>query len=248
MVSVGEIMYRLQDNPLLKNVKKSDVVNHIKTVINLLGVPGLYEDKLITLDIYDFRSQIPSDFVSRTAVRRILTSTVSTSDGSTTDIKAKITLTHNTDEFYNEYSTLNDNDKSTVDMLYTHKIVGDFIYVDFEEGQVEMSYKAVTTDENGWPMIDSDDSVILATEWYIKRRYYEILWSNGKLPDKVFQHSEQQYRFYMGQATNALLIPDPVEAEAIGNAIIRLIPQTDNLESNHKYDSQKERLRSYRYR
>ncbi len=248
MVSVGEIMYRIQDNPLLKNVKKSDVVNHIKTVINLLGVPGLYEDKLITLDIYDFRAQIPSDFVSRTAVRRIISTPVSSSDGSSVNVKAKITLTHNTDEFYNEYSELDADNKGLVDMIYTHKIVGDFIYVDFEEGQIQMSYKAVQTDEKGWPLIDSDESVVLATEWYIKRRYYEVLWSNGKLADKVFQHAEQQYRFYMGQPTNALLIPDPVEAEAIGNMIIRLIPQTDNLESNHKYDSQKERLRSNRYR
>ena len=234
MVSIGEIIYRLQENPLLRNIRKSDIANHIKTVINLIGAPGLYEDKSITLDIYDFRAQLPKDFVSRTAVRRIY------------DTNVKVGLMHNTDDFHN-YSTLpTEEEKDGVDLLYTHKIIGDFIYTDFKEGKVEVMYTAITTDEQGMPMIVGNESVRLAIEWYIKQRYYEILWTTGSngISERHYQNALTMYYQYIGQATNAINTPDPLEAEAIGNTIVRLIPHTDNVESAHKYDSQKERRRN----
>jgi len=232
MVSIGEIIYRLQENPLLQSIKKSDVVNHVKTVIDLIGAPGLYEDKHINLEIINFQAQIPKDYKSRTTVRRVL------------DNNYRVTLGHNTDDAFKTYPSLTDSEKETVDLLYTHKIVGDFIYVDFEEGNIELIYKAFKLDKEGFPYIEGDESVRLAIEWYIKQRKYEILWTLQKLPERVYQHALQQYHFYVGQATNAILLPDPVEAEAIGNAIIRLIPQTDNFESGYKYDSQKERRKT----
>jgi len=236
MVSVGEIMYRIQENPLLSSVKKSDIVNHIKTVIQLIGAPGLYEDKNITLEIFDFRAQVPKDFVSRTTARRLI------------DDNYRITLGHNTDQFYNTYPSLVEDGENTVDLLYTHKIVGDFIYVDFETGKVELAYKAFQTDVDGWPLLDGGASLILAVEWYIKKRTYEIRWEMGKISQAVYENTKQQYAWYIGQASNEINTPDPVEAEAIGNSIVRLLPQTDNFESNYKYDSQKERLNTKNYR
>jgi len=244
MVSIGKAIYDIQRHPLLKNVLKSDIVNYIKTVINLIGAPGLYEDKNTQLTIADFRSLLPADFISRIAVRKII-------DDEVDDAQIlKVTLTHNTDDAFKSYSSLTDEGKNIInnDSIYTHKIVGDYIYTDFEEGTLELIYKAFSLDENNYPVLDGggaigDTALQLALEWYVKREYFYILWTIGKIAEKVYQHAHQQSLLYIGQATNAILIPDPIEAEAIGNSIVRLIPQTDNLESGHKYDSQKERIR-----
>jgi hypothetical protein len=233
-IGVDDILYRIQDDPFLKNVKKSDVVNYIKTVLYLIGAPTLYEDKVVTLQIYDYKAQIPKDFVARTSVRLIY------EDGN------RLVLQHNTDDYYNTYKEMSDT--TTVDLLYTHKIVGDTLWVDFEEGKVELAYKAVSVDENGWPMFDANESLILAIEWYIKQRYYRILWTHGKLPDKVADYAEQQYNWYMGQATARIQIQDPIEAEATKRAVIRMIPLTDSVATAHKYDSQREYLKTERSR
>lgn len=240
MVSLHQIIYEIQSNPLFQHVKKSDIVNHMRTVINLIGAPGLYIDKIIQLNIYDFHAQLPADFVNRTAVRRVLTEDTESST-------VYVPLAHNTDQFYKSYSELPDEEKANVDLLYTHKIVGNVIWVDFEEGVVEVAYKAFDTDEEGFPKIHTpsqiaDEAVKEAISWFIKQKFLETLWFNQKIPRDVYMHALQQYHWYIGQASNAINTPDPVEAEALANSIVRLISQTDNVESGHKYDSQKERL------
>lgn len=242
MVSIGKILYDINRHPLMKDLLKSDIVNHIVTVINRIGATSLYEDKNTNLIIADFRALLPTDFVARTTVRRII-------DNADEDAKVvKVTLTHNTDDAYKTYSSLTEEGKKCVDMIYTHKIVGNYIYTDFEEGTVELIYRGYKVDNDGFPYLEGktkqeDTALQSAIEWYIKSQHYEGLWAVGKIADKVYQHSLQQYHWYIGQATNAILTPDPVEAEAIGNSIVRLVPNVNSLESGFKYNSQKERLR-----
>lgn len=43
------------------------------------------------------------------------------------------------------------------------------IYVSFPKGAVEIAYKAVKTDEDGYPMIVDNEVYIAALEAYIKK-------------------------------------------------------------------------------
>jgi hypothetical protein len=226
MMSIGEIMYRLLEQPLLRAVRQSDIVTHVKTVLELVGVPGVKEEKLINLDIVDYRAPLPSDFLERKAVRAIYDS-------------IRVAMTHMTDEFgkFNK-EILGDKEE---DILFTHKIVGQYIYTDFKEGQVELIYTAYVTDENGLPMIPRNESLYLAIENYIKSRHYGILADQNAQFERAYQRAEQQYCWYVGQATASLLNLDPVEAQAFGEAIIRMVPIKDNFYTNYKYAGQPER-------
>jgi hypothetical protein len=239
MVSLGEIIYRLNENTMLRAVKKSDLINHIKDFMVLIGAPGLYKDATITLEIIDFRAQLPKDFIKRNTVHRILLNSAGN-----TGSPRPVTLGHNPDDFYNTYSEQSSNGK-TIDPLYTHKIVGDFIYVDFKEGMIQMAYSAIQTDEKGYPLVNAGVNFRLAAEWYVKKIYYTIAWEMGQLPDKVLQNTEQQYAWAVGRAHSEINIPDPVEAEAIGNMLVRLIPISEGFATDHRYDGQQERLRNH---
>jgi hypothetical protein len=86
--------------------------------------------------------------------------------------------------------------------------------------------------------------VLLAIENYIKSRHFGIL--ADMYPQKyerAYQRAEQQYTWYVAQATASMLNLDPVEAEALGNRIIRMIPLKDEFFTNNKYSGQPERLR-----
>jgi hypothetical protein len=230
MISVGEVIYRIQENPLLKAVKTSDIVNHVKTILELIGVPGVKEEKQVNLVIQDFRCQLPLDFLERVTVRLV-------DSVSKTPI---VVLGHSSDDCMQ--FTVNSSTVVQSDTLYSHRIVNGFIYTDFKEGEVELIYTAYHTDINGWPMIPSNTSVILAIEFYIKARYFRILSDQNAQFERAWAEAEKQYCWYIAQATNSMLHLDPVEAQALGNALVRMIPIKDAFYSNNKYSSQPEKL------
>jgi len=228
MISIGEIVYRILENPLLRAVKKSDIVTHVKTVIELVGVPGLKQDKFITLNINDFRAPLPEDFLERVSVRIL-------------NGNEKIVLTHDTNnsgQFNNVAYGVSDDP----DTLYTHKIVNGFIYTDFREGIVELTYKAYYTDDKGWPMIPRNESLVKAIDYYIRARYYEILADQNAQFERAYERAHGQYCWYVAQATSSLLTLDPVEAQALGEALVRMVPLRDNFYTDNKYSGQPERL------
>jgi len=232
MISVGEIIYRINEHPLLKSVRKSDIVRHIKTVVELVGAPALLTEKLIQLELKDYRVKLPEDFHSRISVRAVIEN-------------QKIVLQHNTDDFkkFNKELAIDEN-INYGDTVFTHHIVNNsYLYADFKEGTVELAYKAYEEDENGWPMLPKNESLVLAIEYYVRSRHFGIL--ADMYPAKYAQahaRAEQQYTWYVRQATSSLLTLDPVEAEALGNRLVRMIPLKDEFFSNHKYSGQPERV------
>jgi hypothetical protein len=226
-MSVGEIMYRLLELPLLRHVRQSDIITHVKTVLELIGVPGLQEKKTIQLQINDYRAELPDDFKSRLTVRVV--------SGDT-----RIALTHMTDsygEFNKEYDA-----NTFIDTTFSHKIVNQFIYTDFREGTIELVYWAYLTDEKGWPLIPRNESLYLAIENYIKSRHYGSLADQNANFERAYQRAEQQYCWYLAQATTSLLTLDPVEAKALGDMLVRLVPIKENFYTDDKYSGQPERM------
>jgi hypothetical protein len=230
MMSLGEILYRLLEQPLLKAVKKSDIATHVKTVLELVGVPGLKQEKLLSLDIHEFRAELPSDFLARKTVRAL-------------NGDDKIVLTNTTDE-YGQFNKEIFGAKNP-GTVYTHKIVNGFIYTDFKEGKVELVYYAYVTDDKGWPMIPRNESLYLAIENYIKSRHYGILADQNAQFERAYQRAEQQYCWYIAQAKGFFSTPDPVEAQALGEMLVRLIPIKENFYTNDKFISQPERLNKH---
>jgi len=231
-ISVGELIYRINEHPLLKNVKKSDIVTHIKTVVELIGVPALYKDAYVRLTIKNYRAKLPDDFHSRTAVRVVV-------DGQ------KRVLTHNMNDykgFEDKINAKTENDGNYEETMFTHHITNGYLYVDFQEGEVELAYKAYMEDENGWPLIPKNESLVLAIENYIKARHFGILADMNANFERAYQRAEQQYTWYVQQAHNSMLQLDPVEAKALAERIFRMIPTPDSFYTNDKYSGQAERM------
>lgn len=227
MISIGEIVYRILANPVLKGVRTSDIVIHTKTVLELVGVPGLKQDKLVHLQIENCRAPLPEDFVERISVRVI-------------DSSGKIVSTHDTNDFAEFNDELGEQDK--MDTIFTHRITPNYIYMDFKQGEIELLYKAYYMDENGWLMIPRNESLVLAIINYVRARHFESLADQNANFERAYQRAEQQYNWYVAQATNSLLNLDPVEAQALGERLIRMIPVKDNFYTNDKYAGQPERI------
>ena len=123
---------------------------------------------------------------------------------------------------------------TTVDSNFnpiTFDINNNNITLSCKEGKVCMAYLAIPTDINGLPLIPEDTSYQLAVKKYLTMKIDYIAWRRGELQQAIFQHSEQEWQWYVGQAGNKAKMPNIDQIEAIKNQTMRLLPQVNHHET-----------------
>tara|TARA_R110002012_G_scaffold112375_2_gene258028 strand:+ start:3192 stop:4091 length:900 start_codon:yes stop_codon:yes gene_type:complete len=113
----------------------------------------------------------------------------------------------------------------------TFDINNNHLTLSVKEGQVCMAYLAIPTDEEGLPLIPEDTSYQLAVKKYLTMKIDYIAWRRGELAQPVFQHSEQEWTWYVGQAGNKAKMPNIDQMEGIKNQVMRLLPKVNHHET-----------------
>lgn len=227
MLTVNDIIYRIYENPLLQNVRKSDIVTHIKSVIKLLDLPATFEEKRIVVNIQEYRARIPKDLYE-------IKSVMAMNYGG-----AQVRVRASSDDRVQQQNEFRGSRTTTI----AYKIVPGYIYTEFQSGDIELIYTAFSTDEKGFPLIPDEESLVLAIENYIKVRHFTILFENKQLSENILNRAEQQYSWYIGQAANKFTTPTPEQTESLLNAFVRLIPNRKAIEDNFKFNSVPENIR-----
>ena len=96
-----------------------------------------------------------------------------------------------------------------------------------KEGKVCMAYLAIPTDEEGLPLIPDDTSYKLAVKKYLTMKLDYIEWRRGTLAPQVFDHSEREWMWYVGQAGNKAKGLNLDQMEAFKKQTMRLIPNIE---------------------
>lgn len=108
-----------------------------------------------------------------------------------------------------------------------------YIFLNFNDSgntkfaKICIDYIAIPTDEAGLPTIPDDVSYMEACKAYVTMKMDYIDWRKGVLPDKVYQHSEREWNWYVGQARASGNMPDISQLENIKNTLQRLLPLND---------------------
>jgi hypothetical protein len=105
----------------------------------------------------------------------------------------------------------------------TYIIDCDYIKTSFKSGKICLSYMALPTDDDCYPLVPDDISYQEAMFWYI---YKKILLGNPTFKNNGIDYSfaEQQWKYYCTQARNAANFPDIDRMESFMNQWVRLIP------------------------
>jgi len=105
----------------------------------------------------------------------------------------------------------------------TYIIDADYIKTSFQSGKICLSYKAIPTDEDCFPMVPDDISYREAMFWYI---YKKLLMLDPKFKDNGINYTfaEERWQNYCTQARNAANYPDIDRYESFMNQWVRLIP------------------------
>jgi len=235
--SLGSTIWSILKNPLAQELTYEEAAEYALECIKLLGAPVIYLNKLEKLNLTSYKAELPCDLLYIEGVEYF--------DGETNEPIAMREATNiyhlDTNEFTNENSQTHHNRNE-----FTYKIQNGIIFTSMSDGCVQVGYKAIATDEEGYPLIPDNQKVQLALEYYILSRYLEPLWMMGKITDKAFDYIQQKRYFYVPSAYTSLTMPGIDKMETIMNSINRLIINTTAHQNKFKKLGEKERIRKYR--
>lgn len=219
-VNIRMILDRCLRHPLMNDLTLELAVQFLVDFLGIMGLPNTYIDKNEEIKIENYRGLLPCDCISINQVKWTKTG------------------------FCMRYMTDNFNGSSNEDKSEpTFKIQGRMIYTSFKDGNIELSYKAIPVDKEGYPLLPDEPTFLRALELYIKKQWFTILFDTGKISSAVLQNTQQEYAFAAGACNNTFMIPSVSEMESIKGLMNQLIPRFNEFKYGFKHEGNTEYLR-----
>lgn len=132
---------------------------------------------------------------------------------------------------------------------YTFYINNNFIISNITENNTNTTdnklcivYLGIPTDDEGYPLVPDDVYYEKALMSYVISILDWQEWRRGKTTDKVFEHSQREWQFYVNAARGSANIPDTAQMERIKNVLKRLLPVRNDYATGFKNFNQEEKL------
>jgi hypothetical protein len=242
--SIKRVLDDLLDHPLLRDLTLEQAVRHTLRFISLHGYPALYKDKQEVVDIKDFRGLLPCDLISINLVK---------------DLDTGLCLRSMTDVFTPEAKDIK---KKPVDLLNNiqgeyipprkeyreepaFKTQGRIIFTSFPEGKVELSYKAIPTDEDGYPLLIDNETYLNALEAYIKVKVFTVKFDTGKIAAGVLSNAQTDYAWASHLLQSEMTLPSVSEMESITRMLNTMIKPTTSFDNGFRNIGDREYRRRY---
>lgn len=141
-------------------------------------------------------------------------------------------------------------DKSMIHDQYNHPcyfIKPGWLVINRPNGYIKLSYKAIATDERGYPLIPDLSSYIEAIYWYVVMKLSFPKFMSGKLGGRgvnsaasVYTYTQQQWAYYRNQAYTDAMMPTADDMRNIKHDWNKLIMDydSDNSFFKHQRDPQ----------
>lgn len=245
--NIRRVLDDLLDHPMLANLTLEQVIRHALKFISRHGYAKLYEDRIADVEIHDFRGLLPCDLISITQVK---------------DLKNGICLRAMTDSFpkgmqpephhdmhHHPHHAIPKEAGLYIPPVRLHyeepsfKTQGQIIYTSFPEGMVQVAYRAIPVDEDGFPLLIDNETYLDALEGYIKMKVFEVKFDQQKIPSGVFQNAQQQYYASARLLQSEFTLPSPSEMRSIAAAWNRLIPSMRDFDKSFRHLGDQEYLK-----
>lgn len=254
--SIKRVLDNILDHPMMQGVDLEKAVRYALRFIALHGYPALYEDKVETVQICDFRGVLPCDLIRVVQVRDLQSGQMLRSMADTFNpalqphpqkpknrCACKRDLTNNMAPMgmdrercipYTEHQEL------------TFKTQGRVLYTSFPEGEVEISYKAIPVDDEGYPLLIDNEVYLNALEAFIKERVFTVKFDLGKISAGILQNAQQEYAWAAGKLSSEMKLPSMSEMESITRMWNTLVPQVKQFDTGFKHLGDREYIRNQR--
>ena len=238
-VSTDFIIDKIQkDHQFNIAMDKYEIADDIFDAIELIGVRIPYVHRITNgegdnpdvIMIKDYSAELPCDLRSIEGVRTHL---------------SKAPLIEDSSTFHPQKGTSNEQYPGQSQYLVYH-INDNFIFTNFEEGEIEISYLAFPTDGDGVPLIPDDTRYIKGIVAMVAKDIGARLWRRGQLEDKYYEELKSEAAWYIGSAANSLNTPNYDKAESMKNQLSRMIRSSNHHAYNFKYLNSQEILKIHK--
>lgn len=242
-ISIYEILEKLfRDTDYAEDVNWEDCIVWCAEALDKIGAHQQYIRKVTgdlenpCLNVTDFKAKLPCDFhrleqiaVNGYAARYAGNTFHHILDGCMCTTQQNDTVDESlfTDAWGNTFSNLSGGNVAGLRQPYTFDINDNYITLNVEEATVCIAYQAMPLDENGFPMIPDNEIYKEAIVAYLTFKLDRKLWRVGKITDKVFQHSEREWLWYVGAALAEGRRPNLDKMEQIKKQFVKLLPSID---------------------
>lgn len=140
----------------------------------------------------------------------------------------------------NQHTYVNGLNTSNPSMGLQYSIKPGWIMCNMPDGYLKLSYSAIPTDDDGYPLVPDLTSYKEAIYWYItmKMKYPEYL--NGKLHREIYNDIKRSWNFYRNQAYAEALMPNEDGLEAIKNSWNKLVPELNDHNSFYSHTGERQ--------
>lgn len=222
-IRIQQIADDLAEHPMLRDIPFERIVNYVQELIKVVGSPKLFVEKTAVVHIEAYRGLLPCDFVKVIQVRGIRGEEyVSTMNSFHTSPKHE--------EFIG---------------TPTYKIQGDIIFTSNPDEDIEIAYRAMPVDEDGWPLLPEDETFKRAIEAYIKMKRFTIYFDMGQISQAVFAQAQQDYSWCVAQAQNRLTMPTYDEMETLTNVWNNFVVRTTSHRNGFVLEHNKEYMKKH---
>lgn len=226
-VSIRQIIDNCLHHPLLQDLTLERAVAYTVDFLRIVGMPPIFLEKTTELEVEDYRAKLPCDFHEMIQVR--------TNHEKCGHYVGGV-FRYSTDDFH-----MSDNKYESPELTY--KIQGTVIFTSIKEGIIEISYRAIALDDEGYPLIPDKSSFTRALELYIKKWCFTTLFDLGKINQAVYNNVQQEYAFAVGQAQSDLVRLSIDEMQSFTNSWNTLVTRTTEHNSGFVNNGTQERIK-----
>jgi hypothetical protein len=228
--SIQRVLDNLKDDENMQNLTLEQVVRHTIRFMEKFGYPKLYQDRQAEVEIHDFRAMLPCDLISIKQVK---------------DCKTGVCLHSMTDSFQPSIEIHTPDFSNLHHLELTFKTQGRVIYTSFAEGVIEIAYKAVPVDDDGFPMLIDNEVYLDALEAYITLKVYTAKFRSGKLASGILQEVQQSYALAAKLMDTEFTTPSYSEAESMSRYFTSLIPRVKEFDNGFKNLGNRQYIRKH---
>jgi len=228
LVSIKMVADRLMRNPLMKDLSYEFIVDNAIQVLRLLEAPSIFVTRREGLNVVNYRALKPVDMIKIDGIAR-------------TDLGAEPIPLTATEDISQEFFHVGNKLPTRKD--YTYGLNSKYVTVNFEKGSINVIYKAIATDEECYPLVLDNETLLRCVESYIKYRWYDILNDMDMLSDRKLNKAETDYCFNVAQADANLKLPSADEMETLTNMITQILPSTTEFKRRFEFLGQQEQMR-----
>lgn len=245
--NIRRVLDNLLEHPLLRDVTVEQAVRYVIRFICLHGYTKMFQDKAAQVEIHDFRGMLPCDLISIIQVR---------------DQRSGICLKTMTDNFPSAaFSPPHPHEKvldkpKPLHELYipeerrhfeepSFKTQGRVIFTSFPEGCLDLAYKSIPVDEDGFPLLIDNENYLAALEAFIKLQVFTIKFDIGKINANVLQNAQQDYAWRAAELGSEFMTPSVSEAESLSRMYNTMIMSVHHFDHGFKNVADREYLRRH---